>query len=75
MDWEGGRKEIHRRQDGGRREAGENPGWSDEICPAFYWIVTCLLIDCVLPFDRLYSAFYWIMFCLLLDYVLPFDRL
>ena len=22
--------------------------------------MSCLLIDCVLPFDRLYSAFYWI---------------
>jgi len=50
------RTKIHRRQERyieGRREAGKNPGWSDEICPAFYGIVFCLLLEWFLPFDRM----------------------
>jgi len=87
------RTKIHRRQERyieGRREAGKNPGWSDEICPAFYGIVfclllewflpfmgmcSCLLIDCVLPFIGMVPAFYGNVFCLLLEWFLPFDRM
>ena len=57
IEWDGGRislqrgrKGIHRRQERDTSKAGKNPGWSDEMT-CFYGIVSCLLLECILPFD------------------------